>query len=306
MSKYRMFQVVVLIAIVAFFVCGQQALAQPKLHGRVSVTALSKAHDAQGVQPADGTPPPVTPGIYGMGQAMMASSYPNLDSAGGELWPCVEGSGNADCSFLSIPGSVVLGVPQYAWTLAACNETTNGGIPCGLLMSWFEDDAQDTTDIQLETVTVTQVIGGVTSYIYDTGLQIFSPDDTADGGTGGLTPPANDVASYNDVGFGTLGQTGKNNGMCVANSNYPLSPTAPYSNYPIAGPGYFASIAAGKICKDPIPGLATVTAVTSLGTPTYTALSAAKCTAAGAPSPCYTVKFAIKHTLSQKWTIWLQ
>ena len=262
------------------------------------------------VNPDTGNPPPAN-ALYGMGQAFVATSYPILDSYGDDMWPCIAGVTTGtppedyDCESIVTgmgieafpPGAVVLGVPQYIWSLADCNGTTNGNIPCALLMTWFEDDANDLTDDQTELITVTQVQSGKTVYIYDSGTQDFGID-TPPNGTGGLTPPANDVISYNDVNFGTLGQTaGPNNGNCQANSNYP-APTAAY-------PGYFV-IQANKTCVDPQPGLATVTATTGLATPTWTESTKAKCIAAGVSYPCYTVTFKTTHSLVQKWTIWLR
>jgi hypothetical protein len=297
-----MFQTVVLIAIIALFICGQQALAQARLHGRIM--GLPKTH----AQVIPSTNPPPAKGLYGMGQAFTATSYPTVDTNDDDYWPCIAGNTtgspaeDADC--LSIvtsmgpepfpPGAVVLGVPQYIWSFADCNGTTNGTnsityIPCGQLISWFEDDANDLTDDQTELITVTQVQNGATVYIYDSGTQDYGTDAPPNG-TGGLTPPANDVISYNDVNFGALGQTGKNNGNCAANDNYPG----------IGGPstGYFV-IAAGKACVDPVPGLATITATTGLATPAWT------CKTAKSVTTC-TVKFTKTYSLVQKWTIWLR
>lgn len=308
MSKSRIFQVVVLIAVIAFFIGSQQALAQAKRHGRVM--GFAKTH-AQ-IHP-DTNPSPVA-GIYGMGQAFAATSYPIVDVNLYDYWPCIanvtKGDPPEDFDCESIvtgmgtepfpPGAAVLGVPQYIWSLADCNGTTNGTtsdtyIPCGQFMSWFEDDANNVTDDQLELITVTQVQNGSTVYIYDSGTQDYG-SDAPPNGTGGLTPPANDVISYDDANFGALGQTGPNNGNCTANTNYP-APTGAY-------PGYFV-VQAGKTCVDPHPGLATITATTSLATPTWTKSTKTLVCGVG-NTPCYTVKYKTTHSLVQKWTIWLQ
>ncbi len=256
--------------------------------------AFPKTH-AQ-VHPDTGNSPPVN-GLYGMGQAFVATSYPTLDGSGNDMWPCLGNTAapNSDCADI-ITGGEVLGVPQYIWSLADCNGTTNGNVPCGQIMSWFEDDANDVTDDQTELITVTQVQNGATVYIYDSGTQDYGTDAPPNG-TGGLIPPNNDVISYDDANFGALGQTGPNNGNCTANINYP-APTAAY-------PGYFV-VQAGKTCVDPQPGLATITATTGLATPTWKESTKAKCTAAGVTYPCYTVAFKMTHSLVQKWTIWLQ
>ncbi len=297
MSKSRAFQVTVLILAVTCFLSAQQALGQAKRHGRVM--GIAKTH-AQ-VNATTGNPPP-TSALYGMGQAFVTTSYPILDGSGYDMWPCLGDTAapNADCADI-LTGAEVLGVPQYIWSLADCNGTTNGTtsttyIPCGQIMSWFEDDANDLTDDQTELITITQVQNGATVYIYDSGTQDYG-SDTPPNGTGGLKPPANDVISYDDANFGTLGQTGPNNGNCTANTNYP-APTGAY-------PGYFV-VQAGKTCVDPQPGLATITATTGLATPTWKVSTNAKCTAAGMSYPCYTVTLKAKHSLVQKWTIWLQ
>jgi len=60
-----------------------------------------------------------------------------------------------------------------------------------------------------------------------------------------------------DVLFGTFGQTGVNNGMCLkANSIYAVGNEGPYWQY-----------ASAKTCGQPVPGAATVTVTTYTGPP---------------------------------------
>jgi hypothetical protein len=86
------------------------------------------------------TNPPPKAALYGLSAAFTATPYPaaaNTDTS--ELWPCFGNTTNMmapipnpDCASIGSPsvnfptGGVAVGVPQYVWSLAACNGATNG------------------------------------------------------------------------------------------------------------------------------------------------------------------------------------
>ena len=177
-------------------------------------------------------------------------------------------------------GGAAIGIPQYVWSFSACDGTSNLN-PCGQTETWYEDDSGDTTDDLIYAITATQVQSGKTVYVADSGVVDFAGPNPF----GGASPPA-DVVIYGDQNFGTGGATGKNNGNCSANFNYPVS--WPTITYPYV-------VAANKTCVNPLPGLVTITALTELAHPTYTVHGSTA-----------TVKFTVIKKLTQKWTIWLQ
>jgi hypothetical protein len=236
----------------------------------------SSAH-AQPQNPNPDANPAPPDGLYGLDQAFTAYA---LDGSGADEWPCFGGGSGADCSTI-VAGGVVVGIPQYVWSYSACDgATASDTTPCGQTETWYEDDSNDTStsDDLTYSLTATQVQGKATVYIADSGTVDFGPNPY-----GGLSPAA-DVIIYGDQNFGTLGQTGKNNGNCEANFNYP-SPVLP---------GVFV-IAANKTCVNPQPGLATLTATTQIATATFSTKKGVT-----------TVKYTIKYKLQQKWNIWFQ
>jgi hypothetical protein len=300
MTKPRLL-LVCSVAMVVFFACSQLAVAQ-STKSRFQVKLVPKAQSK--VHSDVVTNPPPADNLYALTAAFTATAAnlpPNTDDT--PLWPCFgdTSSPNMDCSLIGDPsvtfptGGVALGAPQYVWSLADCDGSTNGSgvdgaspyIPCGETETFYEDDSNDTTDDLLLTVEVEQG----TKIIADSGTVDLGPNPF-----GGLTPPA-DVVIYSRSNFGTL-QTpaGPNNGNCDADMNYPTA----------ADPaGVEFSIAAKKTCVDPVAGVATVTATTEIATPKYTMeTTVAKCGAT--TPPCFTVTYSKKYSISQKWNIFLR
>ncbi len=143
-------------------------------------------------------------------------------------------------------------------------------------MTSYEDWTGDGTD---EILWIAEITQGA-NVIAHTGTQDWGPNIY-----GTATPPA-DVLFYQDFNFGTLGRTGKNNGNCVPNFNYPTS--GPPTSFPVI-------TAAGKTCVDPVAGPATITATTEVATATWTC-SKGVCR----------VKYSKKYWVVQKWNINLE
>jgi hypothetical protein len=286
MAKSPKFHVFVCLAIVALFVCGQQLLAQevPHHYHTQLVHRVNSDHAIPQTNPA----PPA--GLYGTSQVFAATPLPSgVNTDGTDLWPCFgnSSSANPDCPTIGDPsvtfpsGGVAVGGPQYTWSFAACDASASTDTtPCGQTETWYEDDSNDTasTDDLTYSITATQVQSGKTVYIADSGTVDFGPNPY-----GGLSPAAN-VIIYGDQNFGTLGATGKNNGNCDANFNYP-SPVLP---------GVFV-VAANKTCVNPVPGVATITATTSIATATFKTVKGVT-----------TVTYKVKYKVAQKWNIFFQ
>jgi hypothetical protein len=291
MSKSRWFQLIVLFVIVAFCAFTQMAIARP----RAAVVPHSQVHPA--------TYP--NPGLYGVNQAFVSSPYPNWinNTDGFELWPCFGDGGNEDCSSIGDPSipfdGIAIGIPFYTWSLSACDGTTNGTqnpytqdqgetwnpyaingfyIPCGQINTFYQDYAGDNTDDLLWRAQITQA-GNV---IADTGIQDWGPNPY---GGGEL------IVFYQDFNFGTLGDTGPNNGNCVPKYNYPDT-IPPVLTYPVITAG-------GHTCVDPVSGPATMSVHTSLATPTWT------CKDKQGVITCK-VRYTTVYSLHQQWSIYLQ
>jgi hypothetical protein len=291
MSKPRWFQVIALFAIVAFCACSQMAFARP--HAVAVPQSRSQAQPA--TYPA--------PGLYAVSQAFAGSPYPNWlnNSDGSELWPCFgNGGGNGDCPTIGNPAigfdGIAVGDPFFVWSLAECDGTTNGTqvpytqgetwnasaingyyVPCGQINTYYQDYANDKTDDLLFNFVVTQG----SNVIADSGIQDFGPNPF---GGGEL------IVFFQDSNFGTLGDSGPNNGNCVPNYAYPSSSVP--TSYPFI-------IAAGKTCVDPVAGPATIAVTTTLSTPTWT------CKTEHSVTTC-TVKYTKKYSIKQEWHIYLQ
>jgi len=294
MSKSRCFQVITLLSILAFAACSQIAFARP----RAAATPHSQAQPA--TYPA--------PGLYGVTQAFAGSPYPNWtnNTNGVELWPCFgQGGGNGDCPSIGNPtigfDGIATGDPYVIWSLAACDGTTNGTqnpytwdqgetwnayaingfyVPCGQINIFYQDYTNDTSDDILWRAQVTQGL----NVIADTGTQDWGPNGFASI-NGQL------IVFYQDFNFGTLGDTGPNNGNCVPDYNYPNTiPPAP--SYPVITAG-------GHTCVDPVAGPATITVETSVATPTWT------CKDKESVVTCK-VKYTTVYSLKQEWKIYLQ
>lgn len=288
MTKFRFFQCAVLVVIIAFCAFAQPALAQPP---RIPQVRALPSAPSTGARPETGP----TANLYALTAAFTATAYPTVNSDGTDLWPCFgSNSVNTDCPTIGNPsitfpnGGVALGVPSYVWSYTNCDGDTATSLPCGQTETFYEDDSNDSTDDLIYEIVVTQ--GSNT--VLDSGWVDFVGANPY----GGLTPPA-DVVIYGDSNFGTLGATGTNNGNCTADYNYPLA-----SNPPTAYP-YI--VAANKTCVNPVPGTATLTAITELATPKYTKSTKVSVCGTVGP-PCWTVKFTKKYSVTQKWTIWLE
>lgn len=279
MTKSRLFPVVVLATMVTLLAFGQLAAAQARPHFQIKLIPKQVNSDHVNSNPA----PPN--GLYGIDQAFVVTPLPDgSNSDGSDLWPCFgdTSSPNVDCPTIGNPsitfpnGGIVIGSPQYVWSYAACDGNAATVGPCGQTETWYEDDSNDSlaTDDLTYLIEVTQGA----NVISDSGTVDFGPNPY-----GGLSPAA-DVIIYGDQNFGTLGQTGKNNGNCSADFNYP-SPVLP---------GVFV-VAANKTCVDPKPGLATLSATTSIATAKFTTVKGVT-----------TVKYTVKYKVLQKWNIFLQ
>jgi len=287
--KIRFFTFAGLMAVLAY---SQLAVAQVAPEKpRFQIKVLPGTHRVNAAPLTTVNPPPAD-NLYGIGAAFTATGYPTINTDESDLWPCFGDSTtpNTDCPYIGNPqvtfptGGVAVGAPQYVWSLAACDGTTNGSsvggsptyIPCGQTETWYEDDTNDSTDDLTYSIVITQ--GANT--IIDSGTVDFGPNPF-----GGYTPPA-DIIISGDQNFGTLGQTGKNNGNCDADYNYPTK--LPPTSYPIV-------TAANKTCVDPVPGLAKVTATTEIATATWTK-----------KGKKFSVTYTKVYSLTQTWDIWLQ
>ena len=242
---------------------------------------------------------------------------PSVTNADGtDLWPCFgyPPGPNLDCPTVGNPtvplpfGGVILGFPSYVWSLQntppgspgsgyGCDAYQNGTTgpygtdykPCGQIAAWYEDDTFDSTDDLLQRVIVTQ---GKT-IIYDSGTVDYGP-------AGPNVAYPVDVILSTDANFGVWPGAGfgRNNGNCSADLHYPLAS----STFPT---GTYYVVAAGRTCLPPVTGPATFTTSTILATPSYTQVTGTACTALGAPSPCYTVKWTETHAIRQDFKIYL-
>ena len=148
-------------------------------------------------------------------------ALPPVDGQGFDEWPCFAGS--ADCSSIA-SGGVVIGTPAYTWSLANCDANNPNASACGQIFWFYEDDTGDHTDHLVVSIVGKQG----TSYVLDTGNFDFGPN-----------PFANQVTVIDgDLAFGTLGQSGKGNGLCR------------HSN---------------KTCVDPVAGVVSITVTTTVG-----------------------------------------
>jgi hypothetical protein len=236
-------------------------------------------------------------------QAFTTSPYPNWTNNpdGAELWPCFGHNGtNVNCPTIGNPAigfdGIAIGSPLFTWYLANCDGTTNGTqvpyvqgetwnayaingyyVPCGQSVNFYQDYANDNTDDLLISFVVTQGL----NVIADSGTQDWGPNPYGGGEV---------IVNYQDFNFGTLGDSGPNNGNCVPNYDYPTSSVP--TSYPLV-------IAAGKTCIDPVAGPATITVTTALATPTWTCITKLSVTTC-------TVKYSRKYSLQQHWNIFLQ
>jgi hypothetical protein len=300
--------------VVALLVCaGPQAqAAEPHHHYQIKVIPKAARPGSEAIHSN------LANGLYGVSQGFVGTPYSDpqvsanpfdSDPDESEVWPCfgsydgsTSSTANPDCEYFEdsfyspktvyIPtNAAVLGTPSYTWSLADCDASSSTVLPCGQTNTWYEDDSNDSTDELLYIIEVTQG----SSVIADSGTVDFGPNVY-----GGLSPAA-DVVIYGDQNFGTMGETGENNGNCEADYGYPLASAA--------NPGSTYVVQANKTCVAPVAGLAKLTATTEVATPAYTALTKGTggngqtCTKT---APCYDVKWTIKYKVAQSWDINLQ
>jgi len=205
MSQSRFFQVFAFTAILALFVCGQQAMAQNPHH--LQMRALSPV-DAGKIYPPKGPTEKARLEQLSSGFGVL----PPLDSGGADEWPCFpnQNANGADCSSIAA-GGVVIGQPAYTQSLANCDASASGAANCGQFFSFYEDDTGDNTDDLVVSIVVKQGV----KYILDTG--------TVDLGTNPF-PAGSVVIIYDDTAFGTLGQTGPGNGFCGGSTETCVNP----------------------------------------------------------------------------------
>jgi len=316
MKNFCSFQWLAYFVLAAFSTQWQPAAAQQIYHPQVSVKVVPRGEAESNRDRREKAPPP---NLYAL-QAAFTQTHPIIgaNTDGTDIWPCTGNSSstgpNPDCPTIGDPSIVfpstatAIGNPAFVWQLKntpgsgnghGCNARINGTghlgtpyLPCGQVETWYEDDSNDTTDELLYSMKVTQG----TRTIADTGTVDIGPNASD------VTGPPSDLLIYNPINFG-YGPgdgpgTGPNNGDCNADYNYPLtSPENPGSEY---------LVAAGKTCVEPIPGWATITVTTALGTPLYTEATGERCSSKGVASPCYLAEWTKKYEISQKWDIWLE
>ncbi len=215
MTKSRMFQSLAFLTVVVFFVCGQPALAQHHFKAQL-VPGHQVSAKAQVLAKYDE--------LFQLASGFGA--LPPVDGGGYDEWPCFPNmnANGADCSQIS-PGGVVIGDPAYTWSYAACDANSDTSTNCGQIFWFYEDDTGDNTDDLIVSIVVKQG----TNYILDTGNYNFGPNPF---------PAGSVIVISDDVAFGTLGQTGANNGYCNGSK---------------------------KVCSNPLTGVATVSVTTKVG-----------------------------------------
>ena len=206
MTKFRLVQVIVFLTMVVLFVCGQEAVAQHHLQVRVVRGAQSDGRATPRVAKERKVLEQLSAG-FGV--------LPPVDDGGNDAWPCFPGGGNpndADCASIAA-GGVVLGQEAFTQSLSACDANSSSSPNCGQIFSFYEDDTGDNADNLIVSIVVKQG----NKYILNTGLVNL-----------GLNPfPAGSVIVISDdTAFGTLGQTGPNNGYCAGSNLTCVNPVA--------------------------------------------------------------------------------
>ena len=216
MSKCRWSQVLAALVVVVSFVCGQQALAQSRHH--LQARLAPGAHQTE-VAPA---------GYDELFQLSVGfGALPPTDANGYGEWPCFPNPANAnypDCSSIA-NGGVVIGTPAFTWSFAACDASSPSSTNCGQIFWFYEDDTGDNTDHLIVSIVVKQG----SNFILDTGNQDLGPNPF---------PAGSIVVISDDAAFGTLGESGKDNGYCAGSK---------------------------KVCSNPLQGIATITVTTKVG-----------------------------------------
>ena len=132
MKKSLLLPVVVIMAIVAFTVGGQQALAQSPHHLQFKVVSPAQADRV----PKGAKEKPVL-------EQLMAGFgvLPPVDGGGNDEWPCFpnQNANGADCSTIAT-GGVVVGQPAFTQSLSACDANSASSANCGQIFWFYEDD----------------------------------------------------------------------------------------------------------------------------------------------------------------------
>jgi hypothetical protein len=149
----------------------------------------------------------VTPNLHGI-IADFGVLPPSSD------WPCYGGGG--DCASIA-SGGLVIGAPNFTWSLANCDSKTKKETAgCGQLFWMYEDDTDDTTDDLTLSVVVTQG----KNYILDIS------DDRGPNPYG-----AGVIYAYGNFAFGTMGNhTGPGNGWCSVDTVTCVNPKKGLAN----------------------------------------------------------------------------
>lgn len=293
----RLFAVLVVLAVAVFCISGATAEETHHAHFAVVKHAPSSVH-------SDATSNALPAGIW-ISWADFAAFSNATNSDGSFLWPCfgqyIPASGtntgqaaNPDCPSIGDPsvpfpsGGVVLGNPDYFWSVADCNATSTSAPDCADQETFISDNSGDLTDDLLFSLVITQ---GKTT-IYDSGTQDYGEN------VFGLTASGFPIIwiNYNPMSLGDMGLTGKNNGNCLADFNYPL-PAAAFN------PPYYI-VEANKTCGAAKTSVADGTVTIEYATPAYTKSTSAK-TCGSTPTPCYTVKYTKVWEATYKFTIYL-
>jgi len=203
MTKYRLLQSAAFMAVIAFFVCGQQAVAQ--LRQPVHIKVVPGVHSNR-----------INPEVVKEKKALYQESagfgfLPPIGADGGDSWPCF--GGQTDCSTIA-NGGVVIGEPFYSQSLTDCDASSSTFSNCGQIFNFWEDDTQDTTDDLIISVTVKQGA----NYILNTGSLDF--------GANPFGGPDSLIVLFVDTAFGTQGETGPGNGFCAGSAVTCVNPKA--------------------------------------------------------------------------------
>jgi hypothetical protein len=201
MRKSRLFHALAICAMVAFFICSQQAFAQNVHHLQVRVVNPGGAHAQAKTEKK--------------ALEQLSSGFgvlPPVDGGGNDEWPCFpnQNANGADCSQIAT-GGVVIGQPAYSQSLSACDANSDSSPTCGQIFWFYEDDTGDTTDDLVVSIVVKQG----KNYIMDTGPFDFGPNPF---------PAGSVVVIYDDTAFGTLGASGPGNGFCAGSTETCVNP----------------------------------------------------------------------------------
>jgi hypothetical protein len=186
----------------AFFVCGQPALAQDSPH-HIQVQAL----------PSTGLPLLVP--VESKKLEQLSSGFGVLPAKGGDgndNWPCFGGGAMPDCSSI-LTGGVVIGIPAYTQSLTNCNDNTTTIVACGQVFWFYEDDTGNNTAHLIVSIVAKQGA----NYILDTGPFDFGPNPFSAGTV---------IVISDDTAFGTIGASGPGNGYCAGSTQTCVNPKA--------------------------------------------------------------------------------